>query len=117
MLTGRSIEEVEGWLGKTGRTRTADLIRFLRFQGWECPDRLLRFTGVQSIVAVPCIAKVVWKNDTGKVTNSHWVVRTYEGRWFDPATQLAGQLSPACLITSVLPLTKSAAMRFAPVQP
>lgn len=115
MVTGVSVEEVERTLGKTGSTRTADLVRWLRKQGWECEDRLQKVGLPEQIGIKPlwAIAKVAQRAPDGRLKpNWHWVV-LWEGQWFDP--ERPGHSRPPGEWTSYLRLTKSGAKRSRPV--
>lgn len=99
MLAGLPVSEVERDLGKTGKTRTKDLVGWLRRRGWACPDRLVRF---RSLLPPLAVVKLVWKTAQGR-PRGHWVV-VCRGRWLDPSAA-PGTLSGGRL-TGFLPLTK-----------
>lgn len=109
MVSGLSVEEVERTLGKTGSTRTKDLVRWLRARGWRCPDRLVPF---QQYVPTLCIAKLARRRPDGRLeANWHWVVLTPSGALHDPSEGSRG------VLTSYLPLTKSGTTRSARARP
>jgi len=98
-IAGKSIEDsIKAFGGKSGKTRTRDVVYALHTLGVECGDKLTRIskkTGKTNC----CIVKLHFDN----TKNTHWTV-FYNGLFYDPALGILKDYSEGTRQTSFLPI-------------
>ena len=107
MLSEISLPEVVKMMGKTGRTRTTDLVHAIRTgRGWmlamRCPDRLIKVHREYQVLPRNCIVKACSPDRK----RSHWML-VYDGAIHDPECCECAPHKDICNweITSYLPLS------------
>jgi hypothetical protein len=99
MLLGISIDDALKLIGKRGCTRTRDLVKALRSQGFTCPDRAQRCDRDHPI-PYDCIMKYSWRGRS----KGHWVLRV-GGVEYDPDG--LPWPTPGGTVTSCIPFSTS----------